>query len=278
VACLVAGYLMTRSDSTGAAAAVAFPLAYAGLVWAGGNALGVDGQLRAIPVLLVLGGLTIWRPQLELELSSAFAVTVVSAAAVVLAPDVLASLAVHLTLAGVLVTASSIVNPSRRMLAWLGGLIIAVDTWVRLYDLGIRMPEAYTLPSALALAAVGAWRLRHDDESATLTVLAPGLTLATLPSLIATLDDPYSLRALLLGVACLALIVVGAAFRWSAPLVVGAVIGGLLALLELAPYAAEVPTWLSLGVSGAVLLAVGITWESRMNDVRRASRYVAALR
>ena len=36
------------------------------------------------------------------------------------------------------------------------------------------------------------------------------------------------------------------------------------------------PTWLSIGISGAVLLAVGITWESRMNDVRRASRYVAA--
>jgi len=34
----------------------------------------------------------------------------------------------------------------------------------------------------------------------------------------------------------------------------------------------------SIGISGAVLLAAGITWESRMNDVRRASRYVAALR
>jgi hypothetical protein len=39
-----------------------------------------------------------------------------------------------------------------------------------------------------------------------------------------------------------------------------------------------VPTWLSFGISGAVLLLVGITWESRMNDVRRVSHYVAALR
>jgi len=98
------------------------------------------------------------------------------------------------------------------------------------------------------------------------------------PSLVAMLDDPYSLRALLLGAACLVLVVGGAAFRWSAPLVVGAVVGGLLVLLELAPYAAQVPTWVSIGISGAVLLAAGITWESRMNDVRRASRYVAALR
>jgi hypothetical protein len=35
---------------------------------------------------------------------------------------------------------------------------------------------------------------------------------------------------------------------------------------------------LSIGVAGAVLLVVGITWESRMSDVRRASRYVASLR
>jgi hypothetical protein len=52
----------------------------------------------------------------------------------------------------------------------------------------------------------------------------------------------------------------------------------LLVLRELAPYAADVPTWLTIGISGAVLLAVGITWESRLNDVRRASRYVTALR
>ena len=278
VACVMAGYLMARADATGAAASFCFPIAFTGLVWAGANVVGIDGEYRAIPVLLVLGALAIWRPQLELETSAAASSVVVSAAAVTLASDVYVSLAVHLTIAGVLVTASSIVNPSRRLLAWPGGLLLAAATWVRLIDLGVHVPEAYTLPSALALVAVGAWRLRRDDHSATLAVLAPGLALATVPSLVATLDDPYSLRALLLGAACLVLVVGGAAFRWSAPLVVGAVVGGLLVLLEIAPYAAQVPTWVSIGISGAVLLAAGITWESRMNDVRRASRYVAALR
>ena len=74
------------------------------------------------------------------------------------------------------------------------------------------------------------------------------------------------------------LAVAGTLMRWSAPLVVGASVGTLLVLREFAPYAAQVPTWLSIGLSGAVLLVVGITWESRMNDVRRASQYVAALR
>jgi hypothetical protein len=278
VACVVSAFLMARTDVTGSVASLSFPLAFASLVWTGGHVVEVDGEYRAIPVLLVLGALAIWRPQLELEASSVLAGAVVSVVSVSIAHDLYVSMAVHLTIAGVLVTASSIVHPSRRLLAWPGGLLLAAATWVRLYDIGVDVPEAYTLPSALALVAVGAWRLHRDDRSATLTVLAPGLSLATVPSLVATLDDPASPRALLLGVACLALVVGGAALRWGAPLVVGSVVGGLLVLRELAPYAASVPTWVSIGASGAVLLAVGITWESRMNDVRRASRYVAALR
>jgi hypothetical protein len=138
--------------------------------------------------------------------------------------------------------------------------------------------EAYTLPSALALVGVGLWRLRHDDDAPTLTFLAPGLALATVPSLLATLDDPASPRALLLGLGCVALVLAGAGLRWSAPLVVGAGVGTLLVLRELAPYAAEVPTWLTIGLSGTVLTVVGITWESRMRDLRRATHYLAALR
>jgi hypothetical protein len=156
--------------------------------------------------------------------------------------------------------------------------LLAVDSWVRLADLGVHLPEAYTLPSALVLVAVGGWRLRRDGRSATLTCLAPGLALATVPSLIATLDAPYSLRALVLGAACLGLSLAGAALRWSAPVVVGAAVATLLVLRELAPYAAATPTWLTIGASGAALLVVGVTWESRMSEVQRASRYVAALR
>jgi cell division protein FtsW (lipid II flippase) len=149
---------------------------------------------------------------------------------------------------------------------------------VRLEQVGVHVVEAYTLPSALVLVAVGLWRLRHDDEAATVRYLAPGLTLATVPSLLVALGDPASPRALLLGAGCLALLLAGAALRWSAPLVVGAVVGAVLVLRELAPYAAQVPTWLTIGLSGAVLLAVGITWESRMGDLRRATHYLAALR
>jgi hypothetical protein len=278
VATLAAGLLMHRTDLTGDAAALAFPLSLTGLAWAAGNVASVDEQFRAVPLLLVLGGLAIWRPQVELEASSALAGTLISAAAIVAAPDEQLALAVHLTVAGALVTASSIVHPTRRFLAWPGGLLLAAASWVRLEQVGVDVVEAYTLPSALVLVGVGMWRLRHDDDAPTLTFLAPGLALATVPSLLATLDDPASPRALLLGLGCMALVLAGAGLRWSAPLLVGAGVGTLLVLRELAPYAAEVPTWLTIGLSGTVLTVVGITWESRMRDLRLATHYLAALR
>ena len=233
---------------------------------------------RAIPALLVLGALAVWRTQPVLEVTSAVVAAVVSAGAIAAASDTELALAVHLTVAGVLVTTSSLVNPDRRELAWPGGLLLAAATWVRLAELGVHTPEAYTLPSALVLCAVGAWRLRRDETAATLTTLAPGLMLATVPSLLRMLDQPYSLRALLLGAACLGLVLAGVRLRLSAPLVVGALVGTLLVLRELAPYAATVPPWLLIGLSGTVLTLVGVTWESRMRDLRTASTYVGHLR
>ena len=270
--------LMGRSGVTGEVASGAFAPVFAGLLWAAGNVAGVPAYDRAIPVLLVLGGLAIWRPVPVLEVTSAVVATVVSAAAIADASDSQLALAVHLTVAGVLVTASSLVNQDRRELAWPGGLLLAAATWVRLAQLGVHAPEAYTLPSAVVLCVVGAWRMRRDDRAATLTTLAPGLALATVPSLLQMLDEPLSLRALLLGAACLGLVLVGVRGRLSAPLLVGAVVGGLLVLRELAPYAATVPPWLLIGLSGALLTLVGVTWESRMRDVRTASHYVGHLR
>ncbi len=275
---VAAAVLMARTDDTGAVAAVILPLAFGGLVWSLGSVASVDEVYRAVPVLLVLGALVIWRPQVELELSSLLTATLVSAGAVLSATDQSLALAVHLTVAGALITATSLVHPSRRQLAWLGGLLLAMATWVRLADLGVHTPEAYTLPSAVVLTALGAWRVRHDDQAPTLTFLGPGLVLATVPSLLAVLDDPVSPRAALLGGACLVLVLAGVGLRWSAPLLVGGAVGAVLVLRELAPYAAVVPTWVMIGIAGPVLLVVGLTWESRLRDARTAARYLTALR
>jgi cell division protein FtsW (lipid II flippase) len=278
VACAAAALLMTRTDLTADVAAGLLPLTFAGLVWSAGQVGEVPDVYRAAPVLVVLGLLAIWRPDAALESSTAAVSVVVAAASVEAAADTSWALALHLTLAGALVTATALVHPSRRSLAGVGGLLLALASWVRLYDLGVHTPEAYTLPSALVLVALGSWRLRRDPGAPTLAVLAPGLGLATVPSLLVALDDPFSPRALLLGLGCLALVLSGVALRWNAPLVVGAVAGALLVLRELAPYAATIPPWLLIGLSGTLLTAVGVTWESRMRDLRTAAGYVGSLR
>lgn len=262
-----------------AAGATLLPAAVAGLLWSAAEAGGMDTAYRAVPVLLVVGGLAIWRPRPELEVSAGLAAVVSAGAAIDAAADPSTSLAIHLTLAGVLVGASALVHPSRRPLAWLGGFLLAAATWVRFADLGVDAPEAYTLPSAVALVMVGLARLYRDPAADTSTALAPGLVLATTPSLLwLMVTDPVSWRAVLLGLGCLVLVMVGVRLRWNAPLLIGSVVGGLLVLRELAPYAAETPQWVLIGLAGTALTVVGITWESRMRDLRQAASYLGRLR
>lgn len=250
----------------------------AGLTWVLGDLAGLDAY-RAVPVLVVLAALALGRARLEVELPAAVAGAVAALAAVPIASDVTVSLALHLTLAGALVVGHSLVHPSRRPVAWIGTALLVLATWVRLADLGVSAPEAYTMPAAVLLLAVGLLRIRRDSDSSTALTLLPGLLLATVPSLLQVLGtDPVSLRAALLGIGCVALAVGGAQLRWSAPLLVGAVVGGLLALLELAPYAAQTPQWVVIGLAGTTLVVAGTTWERRLVDLHKATHYVGRLR
>jgi hypothetical protein len=259
------------------AAGLLLPLAAGGLVWSGLATAGVAPEWRALPVLVLVGLLAIVLPEIEVEIGSALAALVAATGSVAVAGDTSTSLALHLTVAGVLVTASSLVHTHRRYLGWPGGALLAAATWVRLADLGVEAPEAYTLPSAAALLILGIVRLRRDETTPTTQALGPGLVLATVPSLLWVLIDPVTPRAVLLGAGCLALVLIGVRLRWSAPLVVGSVVGALLVLRELAPYAGAVPQWALIGIAGTLLTVVGITWEHRMRDARYAAGYLRRL-
>jgi hypothetical protein len=255
------------------------PAAGAALLWFSLDLADVPTVQRAVPVLLVVGLLAIARPRVEIEVSAALAGAVAAAVSVLSADDTPTALAIHLTVAGALVTATAVVHESRRPLAWLGGFLLALATWVRLADLGVDAPEAYTLPSAVALVLVGLDRMRRDPTASTSASVAPGLVLATVPSLLwVVATDPVSLRAALLGVACLTLVLAGALLRWSSPLVTGASVGAVLVLRELAPYAGQTPQWVVIGLAGTLLTVVGVTWERRLVQLRQASAYLGRLR
>ena len=278
VAVAVAALLLRSRDRVSTTVGgLLLPAASAAALWSGAEVADVAVDLRAIPVLIVAGLLAIARPRVEVEASAVLAGLVAALASLDAAPDQPTALAVHLTVAGVLVILSSLLHQDRRVLAWPGGVLLAAATWVRLADLGVEAPEAYTLPSAVVLIMVALYRLQRTPESRT-ALLVPGLTLATVPSLLWVLADPVSPRAVLLGGACLGLVLVGAHFRWSAPLAVGALVGGLLVVREVAPYASDLPQWVLIGFAGTILTVVGVTWEQRVLELRRATSYLGRLR
>jgi hypothetical protein len=247
----------------------ALPAAVGAAVWTAGELLHTAYDARSLAVLVAAGlvALALRRPGAD---AVAAATAALAATGMLTADDLPLAVAVHLTVAGAFVTL--------RGHRWAGGLLLDAATWVRLWDLGVTAPEAYTLPTALVLLAVGVHRLDGDPDADTTSTLLPGLVLATVPSLVWALTDPLSTRAALLGAACLALVLAGAALRWSAPVAVGSLVGLVLVLRELAPYAALWPQWALIGTAGSLLLAAGVTWEARVRDLRRTAAYLERLR
>jgi hypothetical protein len=165
-------------------------------------------------------------------------------------------------------------DPKRRPVGWLSGVLLTGSTWLRLSDENVSTPEAYTLPPAVALLIYGALAHRRTPELVSWRTYGPGLTVGLIPSLLVTFDDDGLARALLLGGAALVVLLAGVASKLQAPLALG---GGVLAVdvvIQIAPYADAVPRWVSIGAAGILLLSLGATFERRLRDVRRlASRF-----
>jgi len=274
IALAVVGRSPAARVITGAGAPPSLGLAAAAAVMVAGN----DEAWVSIPVLAVVGVLALALARLDVELSAVAVALLALPVSLTATSDVGGHTALWLTVAGFLVAGTALLHESRHGCAPAGGALLLLASWVRLADLGVAAPEPYTLPLAAALLALGLWRLHHSPVLGTAETLLPGLLLGTVPSLLWVLAEPVSARALVLGAGCLALTIVGATMRWSAPLVVGATVGAAVVLRELGPYAGAFPTWVWIGLAGALLTVVGITWERRLLDVRRAARVIGRLR
>ena len=268
----------------------------AGWGWTLGAALDLDPALRSALTLLAIGGIVVglgcvpsaWWPArsgreslLGLELGTAAAAVPVAVAGALLAPvgEQATWVAVYLTVAGAVTTLSALLRPDRRVVAWTGGALLAAASWVRLWDIGVRAPEAYTLPTAAVLLAVGLLRLHRERDLSTVRTLLPGLGLGLVPSLLWALADPSGPRALLVGLAALALVLLGVRLGWTAPLLVGAGVGALLTLRLAMPYLSDaVPRWALLGGAGLLLVALGLSWEQRLREARALVGFVRELR
>ncbi|MFE7447792.1 SCO7613 C-terminal domain-containing membrane protein, partial [Streptomyces chartreusis] len=253
-------------------------LAYAaGLACAAGAAAGWQPQYVALLVLVVPVAAALLAARLDdaratvpVEVTGALAALL--AVALAAAPADLPMLALVLALCGV-ITAGVAVRPERRSVAYASAALFVLATWVRLAAWDVGTPEAYTLPVTVPALLVGALRRRRDPQTSSWTAYGPGLAATLVPSLLAAWGDPQWTRPLLLGLAALAVTLLGARHHLQAPLMLGGAVLALDALHELAPYIAQVtdalPRWVPPALAGLLLLAIGATYEQRLRDARK---------
>ncbi|HEY7176345.1 MAG TPA: hypothetical protein VH442_15625, partial [Micromonosporaceae bacterium] len=144
-----------------------------------------------------------------------------------------------------------------------------VAWWLLAAAHNVRAIEAYTLPFA-AVALLAGWLAARRRPLNSWLAYGVALLAAFLPSLAPALTlDASPARRLIVGLAALAVVLVGAYFRLQAPVVVGGVTIFALALHEIVLVSRLLPTWAPLTAAGVVVLACAITYERRRRDLTR---------
>lgn len=171
--------------------------------------------------------------------------------------------------------------PARAVLSWLAATLGAV-AWGQVLDGALWAPavvEVWSVPAAVAAAAAGMWvrRARRRPMSSWL-VNGPAALLAVGPSAAVALGQSPGVRSVLVLVAACAFLLVGVAMSQQSLVLTGSAVCVAIALHLLGPVVLWVPRWVVLTTAGVLLLVVGVTYESRLRQARRAGRWVAGLR
>lgn len=148
--------------------------------------------------------------------------------------------------------------------------------------------EAFSLPLGLALVAVGILVMLNTSTAprrrsfsswpvgfaGSWRLLAPGIVVTFLPSILATGTDPQTLRAILvIGLALIA-ILIGSLRKLGAPFVLGIIV---LPLENITVFAAQIGQsqtisstswWITLATAGLVLVVIAVTYERRTTGER----------
>ncbi|WP_203834401.1 SCO7613 C-terminal domain-containing membrane protein [Winogradskya humida] len=172
------------------------------------------------------------------------------------------------TLWGLALGVRALVRDGRRAHVVAAAAVELVGGWLLLAAEQVAVVEAYTIPAAV-LALLAGWQLRRSRLSSW-TTYGPALAAALLPTLITVLvQEGEPLRRLLLGLAALAITVVGAQFRLRAPVVAGGATLIVVALHEAILVWDLLPRWIPLALAGLLLVGLAMTLERRRRDVAR---------
>jgi hypothetical protein len=234
-------------------------------------------------VLLALAYLIAPRHPGDADIAEA-AAGVGSAIALALAWGSIRHAAAVLTVAGLLAGATALRRdrtPDRR--AWLVRGALAAELaacWLLLYGVHIGLPEAYTLPFAAVALLAGALELRRRPELSSWLAYGPALAGAFAPSVVLILvgDNP-AWRWVSVFLAAVATVIIGTWRGRRAPVVAGAAVAVVVALVEMIWLLIEgqIAGALFVAIAGATLIVFGAFAERRLRRPGRLSASTPAL-
>lgn len=161
--------------------------------------------------------------------------------------------------------------------------------------------EWFSLPLGLFLLAAGAIVLRAerahpitagriggtinswpDGWSGSWALLAPGIVVTMLASVVSTFTDPLTWRAILVIVIALFAILIGSSLKLSAPFLIGIIVlpieNVFVFLVQIGRGIESMPWWITLAVVGAVLLIIAVTYERRAGEAHSIAARLRDLR
>jgi hypothetical protein len=148
-----------------------------------------------------------------------------------------------------------------------------VAVWVLLVTVRVAYVEAYTLPFALLALVTGYFELKFRPDLGSWLAYGPALAAGFAPTLVIVLITNASPERRVLLIAGAALTVaIGAVRRHQAPVAVGGIVLTIATLHELVLVGGFLPWPILLALfagAGALLVALGATYERRRGDVRR---------
>ncbi|MET7402205.1 permease [Dactylosporangium sp. NPDC005572] len=149
--------------------------------------------------------------------------------------------------------------------------------WLLLVTVKVALPEAYTLPFAALALITGLIEIRNRPELGSWLAYGPALVAGFAPSLVIAVVDTESpeLRRVLLILAAVITVAIGAVRRQKAPVAVGAAVTVIATINELVRI--DLPWWMQLLLytgTGVLLISLGATYEQR----RRLDRLRGAYR
>ena len=153
-----------------------------------------------------------------------------------------------------------------------------IGWWLMLAALEVETLEFFTAPPAAILFLIGLWRLERRPEAGSWSALALPILAGIGPSLLLALNEGDELRRVGVGAAAIAVIIAGLVRRWQAPLVLGSIVLAVMVVNELLLLRGSIPVWIPPAIGGAILIAVGATFERRRRDLRRIREGLKSMR